>query len=109
MGTVPCFNINASNTIRNFIQLNINSNHVNNMKKMRKMIRNKITISLLGLFFISSTAFMLPGKEKPATNPLFNEFNKPMDFSKLTAKDIGEAANTAISEARKDLEKIYAV
>src|SRR5690606_17392700 len=44
-----------------------------------------------------------------AGNPLFNEFNKPIDFKSVTADHIRQAADTVISYARAELQRLYAI
>ncbi|MDV3308260.1 MAG: Zn-dependent oligopeptidase [Cyclobacteriaceae bacterium] len=42
-------------------------------------------------------------------NPLFNEFNEPIDFRSVTADDISQATDTVISYARAELQRIYEI
>lgn len=40
-------------------------------------------------------------------NPLFNEFNEPIDFKAVTAEHIRQATDTIIGHARAELQRLY--
>lgn len=42
-------------------------------------------------------------------NPLFNDFNKPVDFKSLTADHISQATDSIIAHCKRELDKIYQV
>jgi thimet oligopeptidase len=42
-------------------------------------------------------------------NPLFNEFNEPIDFRSVTADHINQATDTVIAFARAELQRLYEI
>lgn len=67
----------------------------------------KQTLLIFLLFIVLTTGFSL--KEPTPENPLFSEFNKPVDYEKVTKDHIKSATDRIISETKTSLEKIYVI
>ncbi|MDH4090491.1 MAG: Zn-dependent oligopeptidase [Cyclobacteriaceae bacterium] len=73
-----------------------------------------INRKLVFLAFVIATGCSKPA-ESPNTyfqiqaNPLFNEFNKPINFSNLKEEHFTQGADSVIAHCRKELEKIYQI
>jgi thimet oligopeptidase len=72
-------------------------------------MNNKFT-SFLVFFLISIIPSLAADKNSSnSTNPLLGKFNEVIPFADLNADNIKEATDVSIKEARKSLDKLYAI
>lgn len=64
---------------------------------------------LTALLLLITIQLAASDKTNPSAkgNPLFLEFNQPIDFENLTAEDIPQATDLAISKAKEELQNLY--